>query len=91
MTVIDIRNLIVLKDFNFTISILRRFNSLNSIFDGKDSSAVNLLKQYVYENEDSEDEFEEEKLILDYLDQYKQIKLIKFYLETYPYFELPSN
>ena len=59
MTVIDIRNRIVLQDFDFAISILRRYDSLNSIFDGKDSSAINLLKKYFYENEDSEDELEE--------------------------------
>ena len=60
LSVIDIRNQIILSHFDFAISKLRRYNSVNSIFDSKDSSALNLLKKYVhYQYKESEDELEE--------------------------------
>ena len=54
MSVIDIRNKILFSHFDFSISLLRIYKSLNYLFDGRDSVAINFLKKYVYENGDSE-------------------------------------
>lgn len=69
LSIIDIRNKIILSHFDFAISILRRYRSMNESLDNGDSSAINLLKKYVYQFSESEDILADEKFILDNLDQ----------------------
>lgn len=48
LSIIDIRNKILLNHFDLAISILRRYRSMNESLDNGDSTAINLLKKYVY-------------------------------------------
>jgi hypothetical protein len=48
LSVIDIRNHIVLSHFDFAISILKRYDSISNQFIEDDSTAIKQLRKCVY-------------------------------------------
>ncbi len=92
LSVLQIRNKIVLNNLDFALSILKRYSSFYIQFEISDSTDIKELERYVYqENDDDENEVksDEEIPIFDNLDLIDKTKLIKSYLEMYSYFEVP--
>ena len=48
LTVIQIRNLIVLSHFDFAISLLKRYHSYKFLFNPNESTAIKQLLKHVY-------------------------------------------